>query len=196
MIILDVETTGLDPKENSIVSIGAIDFNNPEERFYEECRIWEGASVEPEALLVNGMSEEEIRDPDKKSESDILKNFLHWLSDKKNITVAGQNSFFDVSFINAAARRSGEKPPLGARIFEQHSLVMYHMMRRGIELPVKNNRSNIDSDKIMEYVGIPSEPRPHIAINGALWEYEVFYRLLNDKPGLEEFQNYPVPWMK
>ena len=48
MIIIDVETTGLDPKKYSIVSIGAVDFKKPMRTFYEECRIWDGAEVSEE----------------------------------------------------------------------------------------------------------------------------------------------------
>lgn len=43
MIILDVETTGTDPSIHSLVSIGAVDFNNPDTRFMEECLVWSGA---------------------------------------------------------------------------------------------------------------------------------------------------------
>ena len=34
MIIVDVETTGIDPEKHSIVSIGAVDFSNPSNEFY------------------------------------------------------------------------------------------------------------------------------------------------------------------
>src|SRR4051812_5163735 len=120
MIILDVETTGLNAEKNSLVSIGALDFNNPEDRFYEECRIWDGAEVDPKALEVNGYTEEEIRDPDKKTEADIVQNFWDWLADKEDITVAGQNCYVDVAFVNAALKRAGVKEALPKRTFEQH----------------------------------------------------------------------------
>ena len=194
MIVLDVETTGLYPEKNSLVSIGAVSWDDPEDRFYEECRIWDGAEVNPLSLLYTGFSEEEIRDPEKKTESDIVKNFLYWLSDKKDITVAGQNCSMDVAFVNAAIKRAGEKEALPKRVFEQHTIAMYHMMQRGIEPPIDNHRSALDSDTIMKYVGIPAEPKPHVAINGALWEFEALYRMIHGTPCLEEFQQYPVPW--
>ena len=38
MIVLDIETTGTDPRFHSIASIGAVDFDEPERgEFYEEC---------------------------------------------------------------------------------------------------------------------------------------------------------------
>ena len=42
MIVLDTESTGLNPLTDSILSIGAIDLNDPTNQFYDECRIWDG----------------------------------------------------------------------------------------------------------------------------------------------------------
>ena len=47
MIVVDVETTGVDARKNSIVSIGAVDFENQKNQFYGECKIWEGAEIDP-----------------------------------------------------------------------------------------------------------------------------------------------------
>lgn len=196
MIILDIETTGIDSEKCSIVAIGALDFNNPDERFYEECRIWEGAEINQEALDINGYSEDEIKDPTKKSESDITKNFIEWRAEKDDQTIAGQNPHaVDLNFLMSAAKRAGVELNLGRRLVDQHSIVIAHMLKRGINPPIKNNKSDLDSDKIMKYVGIPAEPKPHIAINGAIWEAEAMHRLIYDKSLLEEFNQYPIPWL-
>jgi DNA polymerase III epsilon subunit-like protein len=197
MIVLDVETTGLDPEKNSLVSIGALDFYNPRDRFYEECNVWDGALITQEALDINGYKQEEIIGSNKKSEAEIVKNFFTWLKDKSDIIIAGQNCYFDLQFIEAAVKRSGVSVErLSKRIFEQHALVMFHMMKRGLKPPIKDRRSALDSDAIMIYVGIPAEPKPHMAINGAVWEFEALHRLLYDKAGLKEFEQYPVPWVE
>jgi len=60
MIALDVETTGLDPKTCSIVSLGAVDTDNPENQFYDECGAWEGAHLSDEALALPGFRREEL----------------------------------------------------------------------------------------------------------------------------------------
>ena len=52
MIVVDLETTGVDPRKHSILSIGAVDFNNQENYFYGECRIREGALIDNYALAV------------------------------------------------------------------------------------------------------------------------------------------------
>lgn len=196
MIVLDVETTGINPDKNSILSIAALDISNPEERFYEECRIWDGAEVSPLALEINGFTQEEISDADKKAEADIVKNFIYWLSQREDMTVVGQNPSFDTHFIRAASERAGERSPLHFRSLDLHTLAVAHMMRRGIEMPLKDRSSNLGSDSVMTYVGIPPEPKPHISANSILWEYEVFMRLVHDKNGLPEFEKYPIPWLE
>ena len=67
MIILDIEASGTNYEKHSIVSIGAFDFDNPSNRFYEECRVWDGANIDEDALEVKGFTEAELRDPNKKT---------------------------------------------------------------------------------------------------------------------------------
>lgn len=195
MIVLDVETTGTDPHKNSLVSIGAIDFHHPEIRFYEECRIFPGAHVEDAALLINGFTKGQITDVRKKPEADIVRMFLEWLEQREDMVIAGQNVFFDVSFIVAAAGRGGMTAPLSNRIVDQHSITFAHMLSRGIQPPIVNKKTGLNSDAIMEYVGIEPEPKPHIAINGAVWEAEALSRLLHNKPLLDQFKANPIPWV-
>jgi DNA polymerase III epsilon subunit-like protein len=60
MIVVDVEASGTNYEKHSIVSLGAVDFDNPENRFYGECHIWDGAHIMEEALEVCGFTETEI----------------------------------------------------------------------------------------------------------------------------------------
>lgn len=196
MIVVDVETTGIEPNKHSLLSIGAVDFLDPERTFYIECRMFDGARVMDQALVVNGYSKEEIQDLSKKTEGEAVREFLLWAETSKIHTIAGQNPFFDVSFIQHAAYRNNLDFPLAHRIIDLHSIVYFHMVRRGIEPPVKNGRTDINSDLIMNYVGIDTEPKPHNALNGAVWEAEAFSRLLYDKSLYPQFEHHEVPWLK
>lgn len=192
MIVVDVETTGTNPIKNSLVSIGAVDFENPAEQFYQECRMWDGAHVEPEAMMVNGFTEEQITDLKKPTEAEIIKNFLTWIELRPNQLVVAQNPMFDLGFLQAATYRAGQDYRLAHRSIDIHTVAFIHMVKRGIEPPMKNKKSDINSDGIMKYVGIPAEPKPHIAINGAIWEAEALSRLLYGKNLLEQFKRYPI----
>ncbi len=196
MIIVDVETSGTDPRYHSLISIGAIDFDNPTDTFFKECYVFEGARIEDESLLINGSSKEELFDKSKQSEAEIVKDFLDWIKDKNDHTVAGQNPSFDVAFLIAGAERAGINISIPKRVIDLHSIVYFHMNKRGLAVPHANHRTDLDSDKIMEYVGIPTEPKPHIAINGAKWEVEAFSRLFNDKPMFPEFKEFKIPWLQ
>jgi len=47
MVVVDVETSGLDPQKYAMLSIGAVDFENPERQFYAECRAFDGEMALP-----------------------------------------------------------------------------------------------------------------------------------------------------
>ena len=196
MIVVDVETTGVDPDRHSIVSIGAVDFLHPERRFYEECCIWDGAIISDEALVINGYTREEVVDTKKQSLEEILKKFFIWIEESEEHTIMVLHPIFDLSFLDESAERYHLQLPFPKRSLDLHSICFAHMIKSGLIPPIINKHSAVNSDLIMQYVGIPTEPKPHIAINGALHEAEAFSRLLYDKNLLPEFAEYPLPWLK
>lgn len=197
MLIVDVEASGTEYSKHSMVSLGALDFNNPENRFYGECRIWEGAHIMPEALAVCGYSEAEITDPSKKTEGELVREFLEWSQHLSDRTLAGQNVSFDRDFIKAAAFREGLAWDLAYRTVDTHTLCWMHIVKRGKNVPIdpQTRRSALDLDAVLQYCGIPEEPMPHNALTGALSHAEVISRLLYDKKLLPEFSQYDIPWV-
>ena len=195
MIVLDIEASGVNPEKHSIVSIGALHLENPNNQFYDECRVWDGAHIDPQALEVNGFSEEEITDPDKKSEEEIVRAFIAWATDiEGDRTLAGQNVSFDRDFIRLGAQRAGMDYPFAFRTIDSHSLGYMHMIKADITPPVANHRSALDLDAILNYCGIPDEPTPHNALTGAMSHAEVISRLLYDEKLLPVFDEFEIPW--
>lgn len=195
MIIVDVEASGTESWKHSIVSVGALDFAHPENRFYEECRIWDGAHIMPGALAVNGFTEAEITDPKKQSEADLAHRFLQWADDIEERTFAGQNVSFDRDFLKAASERAGHTNwPFAYRTVDTHTLCYMHMINRGLTPPVRQRRSALDLDAVLNYCGIPEEPMPHNALTGALSHAEVVSRLLYGRKLLPEFEQFEIPW--
>lgn len=195
MIVVDVETTGLDPKRHSICEIGAIDLLNPEKRFSQACRIWDNAEIDPYAQKVNGVSNEELINPNKPSLEEVIKMFSSWIKDSYDITISGINPSFDRDFLCDSFERYDLKWPFGYRTVDLHSICYSYMMGRNEDiLPyLIKNRTGIDNTKIFQYVGLFEEPKPHIAINGALMEAEAFSRLIHGKGLLDEFKDHPIP---
>lgn len=197
MIVLDVEASGTEPHKHSIVSLGALDLAHPENRFYMECRIWDGAHIMPEALEVCGFTEEQITDPSKPSEADLTHAFVQWSEGVEERTFGGQNVSFDRDFLKHAAERAGHTEwPFAFRTIDTHTLCYMHMIERGKQPPIQHRRSALNLDAVLNYCGIPSEPEPHNALTGALSHAEVISRLLYGRKLLPEFMEFEIPWKK
>ncbi len=196
MIIIDVEASGIDQVKHSLLSIGAIDIENPTNQFYGECKIFDGAHIMKEALEVNGFTDTEITDTSKQTDGELVNAFIKWTLTCREHTFAGQNPSFDRDFIQRATLRNHIDWPFAFRTIDLHTLCYMHMTKKGILPPVENNRSDLNSDKIMKYVGIPVEPHPHNALNGAKIAAEAISRLLFDRKLLPEFEGFEIPWLQ
>lgn len=195
MIALDVETTGLEPERCSIVSLGAVDTDEPENQFYDECGVWDGAHISDEAIAINGFTREELTNGEKKSEAELIKAFVAWATDRpQNKTLIAQNVSFDHDFVRAACKRAGVEFPFAKRTIDIHTLTWLHMTKQGLPVPVGNGHSLINLDFALRYCGIPEEPRPHNALTGALSHAEVFMRIAYTKKTLPEFSTFDIPW--
>lgn len=197
MIVLDVETTGLVPEKHSILSLGAIDLNDPTNQFYEECRVWEGAEIEEDALRINGFQKEEVegQGSGKQTEAGLIASFVAWATDRpQDRTLAAQNPSFDLEFVQAACKRASIECPFAKRTLDVHSLVWMHMRMRGMEPPLEKHRSALSLDACLRYCGIPEEPKPHNALTGAFCHAEVISRVAYTKNLLPDFSTFPIPW--
>lgn len=197
MLVVDVEASGTDCKKHSIVSVGALDLSNPTNRFYEECRVWDGAHIMDEALAVNGFTKEQVLDAKKQSEAELVQAFLQWSEGLEERTLAAQNVSFDRDFLKAAAERAGHTNwPFSYRSIDVHSICYMHMLQRGLQPPTDKvkRHSALDLDQALVYCGIPSEPVPHNALTGALSHAEVISRLLYGRKLLPEFSQFEIPW--
>ena len=186
MIVVDIETTGLNPEKCSILSIGAVDFLNPTNQFYGECRIFDGAEVTKEALNINGFSYDEIQSLNKKSESELVKEFVSWVNNISNKTFAGHNPHFDFGFLKFAALRANVILPFRSGWFlDLHTLCYAKNIQKGIYL-------QLSSTDIFNSVGLPKEPNPHNALNGAKFVAEAISRIIHQKNLLDNFKKFPV----
>ncbi len=107
-IVMDTETTGLDPANGDrIVEIGALELMNqvPTGRTYHQY-INPGMAMPAEAFAIHGISDEHLAD--KPPFADIAQAFLDFIADG---TLVIHNAPFDVKFLNAELAKVG-KPPL------------------------------------------------------------------------------------
>ncbi len=193
MIVLDIEASGTNYEKHSILSLGALDFDHPENRIYLECRVWEGAHLDEDALAVCGFSKEEALDSGKQTEAQLVGQFLTWAEGVEDQTLAGQNVSFDRDYIKAGCERAGYNYPFAHRTIDTHTLAYMHFVLHGKEVPIDKRHSALNLDAVLNYVGIANEPEPHNALTGALSHAEVIARLLYGKNLLPEFSAFPIP---
>ncbi len=109
-IVMDTETTGLDPFEGDrIVEIGGVELENhvPTGRTYHQY-INPQRDMPIEAFNVHGLSEEFLSD--KPVFSDIAQEFMDFIQDSVLVI---HNAPFDMKFLNAELDRAGyEKLPM------------------------------------------------------------------------------------
>lgn len=198
MISLDVEASGLDARACSILSIGALDTDDPTNQFYDECRAWDGAEINDDALEVNGFSREEIGpNGGKKIEAELIRDFVAWATDRpKNRTLLAQNVPYDLGFVQQACKRAEIESPFAHRALDLHTLCWMHMTMKGKTPPVdtERRRTAINLTAVLEYCGIPEEPKPHNGLTGAMCHAEAFARMAYNKNLLPDFSTFPIPW--
>ncbi len=78
------------------------------------------------------------------------------------------------------------------RSVDLHSVCYTHMLVRGRN-PAKEGTSIVSLDKVLEYVGLQPEPKPHNALTGAKLEAEAFSRLIYGRQLLPEYAEFKIP---
>ena len=93
-IVLDIETTGLDPKFDEIIEIGAIKVINGEivDEFSELVK--PSCSITPFISSITGITNEMLENA--KNINQVLPRFLDFV---KDMTIVGHNVNFDINFI-------------------------------------------------------------------------------------------------
>lgn len=107
-IVLDTETTGLDPEQGDrIVEIGAVELKNhlPTGQTYHQY-INPQRAMPAEAFAVHGLGDDFLKD--KPVFTEIVEDFLDFIGDSKLVI---HNASFDMKFINAELRWA-ERPQL------------------------------------------------------------------------------------
>lgn len=183
MIFIDLETTGTDPRRNCMLSLGAIDHDTGEE-FYGECSVYPDSYLDPAALAINGFTLEEIQNPEKQLPEGLYLQFRDWAihQGQRELILAGHNvGHFDILFLEVL---HGQLPlsfggalgkfPFSYRTVDLHTLAFAILGK------------SLSHENICRELGLPVEPKPHHALEGARSERNAFMllsRMLSDYKG-------------
>jgi len=208
MIALDIETSGGNPIEHGIWQIGAIDLDTMEE-FLEEGRIDEEDKISEEALTIIGKTEEELRDKNKQSQKELLKNFFKWLEERKMKNLLCHLPEFDQGFLRKKMLKYFKEDPFWPdfhRAFDLHTIAQVKFFElNGKFLTKEDNNSDMGLGNILKLCGIEDERKrlengkiskegkPHNALEDAKLEAECFSRLMFGKNLFPEFDKFEIP---
>jgi DNA polymerase-3 subunit epsilon len=197
MIVLDIETSGLDPVKCGIWQIGAFELENPKNIFFEEARIDDDEVIESGALAVIGKTEQELRDANKQSQKELLAKFFMWIRGIPVKNCICQNPQFDIGFIESKARKMGfftrEEFPLPHRSFDLHSIasLKYHLINNAFL--IENGRSNMNLGNVLKFCGMHDNRKNHNALEDAQLTAECFSRIVYGKNIFNEYAQFEIP---
>lgn len=132
LLVVDLETTGLDPTSDSIVQIAACVLTRKtlrEEAFFSTL-VAPASSMDPAAQRVHGLSENDLRDAPPLSWG-IDK--LEQLVDPQDVVLCGHNVSFDASFLRAAYDRLGRQYPYDYHTVDLWSLAFFIFSADGLK---------------------------------------------------------------
>ena len=112
LIVLDLETTGLDPFRDQIVELGALEVKDGQILRSLQALIAIKGSLPPAIARLTGITDQEIQAQGQPL-AEVLEAFLHFAGE---LPILSHNASFDRSFLHAACRRLGRPLPDNAYI--------------------------------------------------------------------------------
>ncbi|WKZ30810.1 MAG: 3'-5' exonuclease [Candidatus Dojkabacteria bacterium] len=193
MIIVDVEATGLNVTECSLLSIGAICLEEPEKTFYGECRIWEGAIINEEVPEITGFSIEAMQDPNKPTVKELLGKYIEWTQQFEDRTHGGSSVGFDAFLLENEAQRWGFGTPFSYRVVDLHALAYVKYLKLNGKPYVVDGKSKLGLRGTLEFVGMEDNRKIHNALEDAKLTAEAMSRIIYGQNLLPEYKQYDIP---
>lgn len=177
-IAFDVETTGLNPKTDRIIELGAVLFENGKIIKKFESLVNPEITIPIQATYVNNITNDMIKSAPK--EQEVYFKFVEFLGDalKNETTICAHNAKFDLDFLSETLMRLG----YNANVEYIDTLNYSRKLIKGI--------SNYKQNTVANYFSIMNE-QEHRAISDAETCGKIFWNLLNLKDKeLEETSQY------
>jgi DNA polymerase-3 subunit epsilon len=168
-VALDTETTGLDPKRDRVITIGAVGIKDGEIDLSDSFEAMVKIAYNQSAVTVHGVTRDEARDG--MDEREALEDFLEYLGDG---VIVGHHIGFDLEILNCACQRHFELTLLN-RWLDTMDLTL-HLNDSGA---FQNSRapSGFSLDALCELFAVAPRDR-HTAGGDAFITALIFLRLL------------------
>jgi DNA polymerase III epsilon subunit-like protein len=175
-VVLDTETTGLDPYSFGITQIAAIDSLGRE--FVEHVIPFNGCSYSSKAMDMTGKSALELS-MSVPNELEVARSFSNWLSRApKSWIFVGANPCFDFTFLHQLSIRTGISLPINRRKFDIQTLALALWSNKKLRLQEFNGVPMVNVDSLAEAFGIKRSKNTHDALEDVRLEKRIMERLL------------------
>lgn len=179
-VVMDSELTGLDPRKDSIVSLGAVAMEGGRilmgETFYEMMR--PRTSLTGESVVVHGIVPSEVSDKPRFGE--LVGDFLEFC---RGAVVVGHFLSLDLKFLNKELKQAGRRPfrQPAADTLQLHEWLRLH--KGDFSRHYNGSSRNVDLFSIVKQYGIPVSEAHH-ALMDAFITAQLFQRFLDVLPEL------------
>ena len=172
IVVLDLETTGTNPREVRIVSLAAIrtDFKDTDER---HILVNPGRPIPPEATAVHGITDKDVYG--RPTFAKYAKGILEFMD---GCTIAGYNlRSFDLPMLHEELLRAGHRIDLQERLIIDPMVIFYREYPRTLAAAVKT------------YVGVEIDPeKAHDALFDARCARDILFAMM-DSYSLQEMHD-------
>ena len=160
-VVLDIETTGLEPRYNELTEIGAVKIVNREVVDTFHCFVNPQTPIPREITKLTGINDEMVKDAPVIEE--VLPQLIDFLGDA---VLVAHNAPFDLGFIKEKCKR--------INIEIKNGILDTLMLSRELLKDIKRHSLNY----VAEYLGVPMA-RHHRALDDARTTGEILMRLLD-----------------
>ncbi|MGV8150419.1 MAG: exonuclease domain-containing protein [Candidatus Woesearchaeota archaeon] len=193
MISIDIESSGGDFLKHGIFQIGALDTDNPNNYFFETCRIDDDDEIDSDSLRITGATEETLRDKSRQSQKEMIEKFLEWMNTVQVKSFLCHNTQFDHAFIRCKLSKYDIPIALPWRAFDIHSIASIKFLEVNGSLLIKEQESFLTLSKIIEFCGMNDPREEHNALEDAELTAECFARIMYGKNLLKKYTEYSIP---
>jgi DNA polymerase-3 subunit alpha (Gram-positive type) len=173
-VAFDIETTGLNPKYEKIIEIGAVKVKDGKIADRFSTFVNPAKSIPERIVELTGICDEDLREAPYIEE--VLDRFMEFAGDE---VLLGHNLVFDYSFIKKAAVNQ-------KKTFERNGIDTLRIARRFL--------NGLESRKLgflCDYYNIHLDA--HRALNDAIAAHEIYQRLVGEYAAIEEDTFVPKP---
>jgi len=169
LVVFDTESTGLDPRKDKLISIGAIALEHEELCPEDTFEVLIPVEFNTSAVIIHGISREQSQQG--VPEEDALRTFREYIGDS---ILAGFHVHSDVNMLNTAFHQYGlpqiEKPTL-------ETLHLLYLLEDLQKLPQHTIPGSYSLDAVAQFFGITTHDR-HTASGDAFITAQILMKLL------------------